>query len=55
MLFRSDDGYEDAGYREVNVEDGELFDAYEDVEEDDEEDEEEDGLDFKDVDIDFDE
>ncbi len=53
--FRYDDGYEDAGYREVNVEDGELFDAYEDVEEDDEEDEEEDGLDFKDVDIDFDE
>ena len=32
-----------------------MFDAYEDVEEDDEEDEEEDGLDFKDVDIDFDE
>lgn len=53
--FRYDDGYEDAGYREVNVEDGELFDAYEDVEDDDEEDEEEDGLDFKDVDIDFDE
>ena len=53
--FRYDDGYEDAGYHEVNVEDGELFDAYEDVEEDDEEDEEEDGLDFKDVDIDFDE
>ncbi|MDE7326698.1 MAG: DNA-directed RNA polymerase subunit beta [Lachnospiraceae bacterium] len=51
--FRYDDGYEDAGYREVNVEDGELFDAYEDIEDD--EDEEEDGLDFKDVDMEFEE
>ncbi|MDE6875707.1 MAG: DNA-directed RNA polymerase subunit beta [Lachnospiraceae bacterium] len=39
--FHYDDGYEDAGYREVNVEDGEMFDAFE-----------EDSMDFKDVDVD---
>lgn len=48
--FRYDDGYEDAGYREVNVEDGEMFDTYEDL--DDEEDDDEESLDFRDVDVD---
>lgn len=48
--FRYDDGYEDAGYREVNVEDGEMFDTYEDLDE--EEDDDEESLDFRDVDVD---
>ena len=49
--FRYDDGYEDAGYREVNVEDGEMFDTFDDVDEEDDEE----SLDFKDVDEEFDE
>ena len=43
--FRYDDNYEDAGYREVNVEDGEMFDVFED----------DDHMDFKEMDDDYDE